>query len=107
MLSLGDDTTVSHTTQPVDIGLNPPPLSLHSTSAMQVTPVLPTPPRHTMGFAQSNTVLEATDGEDADVVIRKQLVPVFSATAKRKMTLFLKVRLPFESKPKDSTGCPS
>jgi hypothetical protein len=104
MLSPGDGTTISPTTQPVDTGPNPPHPSSRSTSAMLVTPTLPTPPRHTVGFAQSNTVLEASDGVDADVVIWKQLAPVFSATAKRKTTLFLKVRLPIESKPKDPTA---
>jgi hypothetical protein len=58
-----------------------------------------------VGFNATNTVVEdVIDGDDPSVVIRQQLAPVFVNTSKRKTTLFLKVRLPVESKPKDPTS---
>jgi hypothetical protein len=71
----------------------------------QVTPGNTTPARKPVVFNATNTVVEdVIDGADSSVVICQQLAPVFVNTSKRKMTLFLKVRLPVESKPKDPTS---
>jgi hypothetical protein len=60
--------------------------------------------RSTVGFASTNTVLDASLGEDLATVLRKQMAPIFTATSTRKHVLFLKARLPVEPKPKDPTS---
>jgi hypothetical protein len=73
----------------------------------QVTPPSETPPvRKSVGFGASNTVVEEVLDENGESVtkVRKQLAPVFANTAKRKTTLFIKVKLPVESKPTDPTN---
>jgi hypothetical protein len=73
----------------------------------QVTLESETPPvRKLVGFDASNTVVEEVlaDNGDSVTAVCKQLAPVFANTAKRKTTLFIKVKLPVESKPNDPTS---
>jgi hypothetical protein len=62
--------------------------------------------RKSVGFGASNTVVEEVldDNGEAVTAVRKQLAPVFANTAKRRTTLFIKVKLPVESKPTDPTS---
>jgi hypothetical protein len=70
----------------------------------QVTPASQEATRKSVVFDATNTVVEdVRDNEDSVTVVRKQLAPVFELTAKRKTTIFIKVRLPVENKPKDPT----
>jgi hypothetical protein len=62
-----------------------------------ITPASTEPARKSVVFDTTNTVLE-------DETIRKQLAPVFENTSKRKTTLFIKVRLPVENKPREPTS---
>jgi hypothetical protein len=57
-----------------------------------------------VGFALENSVMEASQADDMASVVRRQLAPVFTATLTRHHTLFLKARLPVDSKPKDPTA---
>jgi hypothetical protein len=68
------------------------------------TPEVGHPNTASVGFADSNTVVEASTGPDSTSAIRKQLAPVFSSTSKRKKSIFLKVRLPVDKNPKDPTA---
>jgi hypothetical protein len=73
----------------------------------QVTPPLETPPvRKLVGFSASNMVVEEVldDNGKSVTAVCKQLAPVFANMAKRKTTLFIKVKLPVESKPTDLTS---
>jgi len=77
------------------------------TQQAHVTPTSETPPvRKSVGFGTSNTVVEESldDNGDSVIAVRKQLAPVFANTSKRKTTLFIKVKLPVESKPTDPTS---
>ena len=77
------------------------------TKQAHVTPTSETPPvRKSVGFGTSNTVVEESldDNGDSVIAVRKQLAPVFANTSKRKTTLFIKVKLPVESKPTDPTS---
>jgi hypothetical protein len=62
-----------------------------------ITPASTEPARKSVVFDTTNMVLE-------DETIRKQLAPVFENTSKRKTTLFIKVRLPVENKPREPTS---
>ena len=77
------------------------------TKQAHVTPTSETPPvRKSVGFGASNMVVEESldDNGDSIIAVRKQLAPVFANTSKRKTTLFIKVKLPVESKPMDPTS---
>jgi hypothetical protein len=92
---------------------HPPPTSSDS-NTMVMTPLEPskaiTPSskestRKLVVFDATNTVVEdILVNEDLVTVICKQLALVFENRAKRKMTVFIKVQLPVENKPKDPTS---
>jgi hypothetical protein len=66
----------------------------------QVTPPSETlPVRKSVGFGASNTVVEEVlaDNGESVTAICKQLAPVFANMAKRKTTLFIKVKLTVEA----------
>jgi hypothetical protein len=88
----------------------PDPTTLHikdaDSNTMVTTPseppkaITPAPKESTrklVVFYVTNMVVE-------DEMIRKQLAPVFENTSKRKTTLFIKVQLPVENKPRDPTN---
>ena len=99
------DPVPDPTTPPIDDGQPPPTLADSNTTATTsldlptkaVTPALKDSTRKSVVFDTSNTVVE-------DETVRKQLAPVFENTTKRKTTVFIKVRLPVENKPKDPTS---
>jgi hypothetical protein len=62
-----------------------------------ITPAPKESTRKLVVFDATNTVVE-------DEMICKQLAPVFENTSKRKTTLFIKVQLPVENKPRDPTS---
>jgi hypothetical protein len=62
-----------------------------------ITPASKESTRKLVVFDATNTVVE-------DAMIRKQLAPVFENMSKRKTTLFIKVQLPVENKPRDPTS---
>jgi hypothetical protein len=64
----------------------------------EITPASKESTRKSVVFDATNTVVEK------DATVRKQLAPVFENTAKRKTTVFIKVRLPVEKKPADPTN---
>jgi hypothetical protein len=115
-------TPAESSPSPMDIAQDPPAPSQENTpmppastadtptdtdvsTAATVTPAPPTPPRPKVGFSTSNTVVEPSQpGDNMASVVRKQLAPVFAASNKRKKTLFVKIKLPTEEKPKDPTA---
>jgi hypothetical protein len=62
--------------------------------------------RKLVGFGASNTVVEEVLDDNGQFVIavRKHLAPVFANMAKMTTILFIKVKLPVESKPMDPTS---
>jgi hypothetical protein len=62
--------------------------------------------RKSAGFGASNAVVEEVlaNSEESVTAVCKQLAPIFANTAKRKTTLFIKVKLPVESKPMNPTS---
>jgi hypothetical protein len=98
------DPVPDPTTPPIDDGQPPLTLADSNTTATSsldlpkaVTPALKDSTRKSVVFDTSNTVVE-------DEMVRKQLAPVFENTTKHKTTVFIKVRLPVENKPKDPTS---
>jgi hypothetical protein len=74
---------------------------------MTVDPPLPAAApasKPSVGFASTNTVIDPGSDNDKTQSVRKQLAPVFSKTCKRKTTLFLRIRLPVDKKPRDPTN---
>jgi hypothetical protein len=67
---------------------------------VDITPLATASP-HSVGFAPVNTVVDTGDSLDT---VCKQLAPVLTTTSKCKTTLFLKVHLPIDKKPKDPTS---
>lgn len=80
------------------------PADVDNPTVSTVTPAAPTPPRPTVGFAMSNTVVEPSPTSNMASVVRKQLAPVFAASSSRKHVIFLKTKLPVEPKPKEPTA---
>ena len=87
----------------LDNSASVPPAQKSAASAT-VTPPALTTPRASVGFASANTVMEDSPDDNMVTVVRKQLAPVFSSTSIRKKTLFLKIRLSVDPKPKDPTA---
>jgi hypothetical protein len=81
-----------------------PPAQKLVVSATVITPPALTTPKASVGFASSNTVMEDSPDDNMVAVVRKQLAPVFSSTLVRKKTLFLKICLSVDPKPKDPTA---
>jgi hypothetical protein len=101
MTKAPDDIATKLLSSPADMDTAPtPPDEMPATAITPPDTAIP-PKRNSVGFAPENTVVEA--GASLDTVC-KQLAPALTTTSKRKMTLFLKVRLPVDKKPKDPTG---
>jgi hypothetical protein len=99
------DPAPAPTTPPIDDGQPPPTSADSNTTATtplepptEITPASKESTRKSVVFDATNTVVEK------DATVRKQLAPVFENTAKRKTTVFIKVRLPVEKKPTDPTN---
>jgi hypothetical protein len=115
------DNTTPHITDSMAIQTAAADNDSTKTKQAHVTPPSETlPVRKLVGFGVSNMVVEEVldnNGESVTAVckklashgesvtaVRKQLAPVFANTAKRKTTLFIKVKLLVESKPTDPTS---
>jgi hypothetical protein len=100
------DNTTPHIADPIAIQTTADTDSIR-TKQGQVTPPSETPPvRKLVGFGISNMVVEEVldDNGESIIAVRKQLAPVFANMAKRKTTLFIKVKLLVASKPTDPTS---